>query len=194
MDIKIKKATQEETAELYENFILPYFPECEVKSLKSILRMMQTGLYSIIYAEVDGKPQGVAFMTTYPGGSLYLLDYLAVAEGERSKGLGGLLLKASSNFAGDVPVLIETEAVAASKNDEERLLRERRNSFYKRNGAVCTGVNTCIFGMTYDNWTLFDGERPSNAQVQDAIEQIYRFMVNNEEKYRENVFIPYTIN
>lgn len=185
---QMKIASVELVEELYTEFILPYFPKDEVKPLKSILRMVKTGLYKIIYIEENDVVTGVAFLTTYPGGEVYLLDYLAVKEEYRSGGFGGKLLQACQEATDGKPVLIETEKVELAPDEETRRQREKRNLFYERNQAVKSGVVSKMFGVTYDNWCLDVKQRLSAEQVREEIANIYRFMVDNDVVYDKNIF------
>ncbi len=198
MNWEIAIATIDEVDYLYDNFIEPYFPEKEKKPLSSIKRMMEIGLYRVLYLKKNDSIGAAAFLTTYENGKSYLLDYLAVDKNLRSGGLGGILLSECVKQTDGKPIIIETESVEHAKDDRQREKRNRRNSFYQKNGAVSTGVMTCIFGMIYDNWLLFDVKKGSdNLQFSKRermiaeLENIYRFMVNKKDVYNENVIIPY---
>lgn len=198
MSWEIATATIDEVDYLYDNFIEPYFPEAEKKPLSSIKRMMETGLYKVLYLKKNEHIGATAFLTTYEKGQSYLLDYLAVDKNLRSGGLGGILLRECVNQTDGKPIIIETESVEHAKDDRQKDKRDRRNSFYQRNGAVATGIKTCIFGMIYDNWLLFDVKNQSDSEtyrdrknVIGELEKIYKFMVNKPQSYQKNVIIPY---
>ncbi len=185
----IKQAKQSEVEKLYQDFIDPYFPEDEKKPLAVIERLVATGLYQILYVEKEGDICGAAFLTTYPGGRIYLLDYLAVREDVRSKGYGGELLRACLNATEGLPVLIETESLESAPDEEELAVRKRRNQFYQRNGAVMSPVVSNVFSVEFNNWVLVDGEMPMADAIRQAIRDIYWFMLDNEELFRQNVLV-----
>lgn len=202
----IKKITLEEVATIYDLFITPYFPENEVKPLVNIVNMMKEGLYSVYVMYDEETPMAAAFLTTYPGGNTYLLDYLSVSKSERSKGLGSKMITAIKSCTNGMPVLIETESLESAKTEAETSQRIKRNAFYERAGAKMTDVTTLIFGAEYNNWVLESDKEIttadnnlncSNTQERTNIDMvkeltgIYKFMVNREAMYNENVFIPF---
>lgn len=190
MRYEIKAASLEDAPMIYEQFIEPYFPEAEKKPLKAILRMMGTGLYSIIGAYQDDVPKAAAFVTTYPGGQVYLLDYLAVDKSCRSGGIGGLLLRECTNQLDGKPLLIETEALDYAKTAEEVEERTKRNRFYERNGASYTGVKSCVWSVTYDNWQIGAKKPLTEKQTIEELRNIYQFMFNDPVIYKEKIQIP----
>lgn len=189
MEYTITNGTIQNADILYKEFILPYFPEDEVKPLKHIIRMMETGLYKIICIMSQEQVVGVAFLTTYPGGSTFLLDYLVVHKQFRSNGFGGELLKECVNATQGSPILIETESLESSKTKEEYAQRIKRNSFYLQNGAFKSDVITKIFGVKYNNWVMTE-ESMDSQKIISELEEIYRFMVSDTESYNKNVCIP----
>lgn len=199
MTLILKKATLAELNKLYHDFIIPYFPENEVKPMSHIERMMMDGLYQILvgYDEEgssaigkEREPVAAAFITTAPGAESYLLDYLAVKEDGRSMGYGGQMLAHLTGLTNGKPILIETEAVDFAENEKERIQRIKRNSFYSRNGAVPSELITKIFGVVYINWELSDRKKKfSTEEIQREIDIIYHYMVE-DELYDKFVRIP----
>jgi len=188
----IKKLGLEEVSNIYDNFIIPYFPDNEVKPLKNIISMMESGLYSVYVMEKDERAVAAAFLTTYPDGNAYLLDYLATSKDVRSLGYGSRLLSEIKNYTEGLPILIETESLESSRTEEERIQRKKRNAFYERAGAVKTEVITRIFYVEYCNWILLpDKNKVSSINVINELTGIYKFMVNKERIYNDNVFIPW---
>jgi len=190
MAFYLKKAGLDELDELYNDFIVSYFPENEVKPKSHIERMMKDGLYQLMAGYDEDELVGVAFITTAPGAESYLLDYLAVKEECRSMGYGGQMLSRLTGLTSGKAILIETEAVDAAENEEERLQRIERNSFYKRNGAVASDLRTKIFGVIYTNWELSEDEKKlSREEIQREIEILYHYMVG-DELYERFIRIP----
>lgn len=189
MEYQIRMATMEEAPFIYDSFIEPYFPEDEKKPLKAILRMMETGLYKIICVVEQDQIRGAAFLTTYPGGQIYLLDYLAVDKLHRSRGFGGILIQECQKCIDDRPILIETEALETASGEEELKERTKRNAFYQKNGALHTGVKTLIWNVTYDNWQV--AKAPVSREVTiEELKNIYSFMFNNPKVLEERTTIP----
>ncbi len=190
MSIYFKTATVAELGKLYKEFIIPYFPDDEIKPCENIQRMMEEGLYQVIAGYEANDPVVAAFITTAPDANAYLLDYLAVKADCRSKGYGGAMLKRLTDMTEGKPILIETEAIEVAKSDEERLQRTSRNAFYERNGAVASELTTLIFGVTYTNWELSANEcKLSLPELINEITAIYRYMVP-AKLYEKFVQIP----
>ena len=185
----IKQAKLNEVAQLYRDFIEPYFPEDEKKPLECIERLVATGLYRILYIEEDNQVCGVAFLTTYPDGELYLLDYLAVRVDLRSMGYGGKLLDACREATDGRPILIETESLESAADEAELALRKRRNQFYQRNGAVLTAVRSCVFGVEFNHWELLGVENLDEEVIRQGIRDVYWFMLDNPVMFKKNVFV-----
>lgn len=187
---------------LYQNFIIPYFPAKEVKPLKNILRMMDTGLYKVLAITTDQhnvspddkepNVKGVAFLTTCPDADFYLLDYLAVHSTAQSNGFGSILLNECIRFTDGLPVIIETESIETAQNDAQRLQRINRNRFYTKNGATPTGVCSCIFDTVYDNWILSQNHTLLPPEgLHTRLRNLYHFMVPDTALYEKSIKIPY---
>lgn len=80
----------------------------------------------------------------------YLFDYYAVSEEHRGKGLGSSFLKNLASRIKDPRYIIgEVEDPDWAKDPEDKLLRQRRLDFYKRNGLYETDITSRVFGVHY---------------------------------------------
>ncbi len=80
----------------------------------------------------------------------YLLDYLAIEENHRDRGLGSLFLKMLAEQLQDTAcIVVEVEDPGKAGSPEDRALRERRLKFYLRNGYRKTGVVARVYGVDY---------------------------------------------
>jgi GNAT superfamily N-acetyltransferase len=102
-------------------------------------------------AMVDvATPVGLALSTYLAGSNLLHLKYLAVDPIRRSQGLGALLLQAAAaageriaqaaGRAGCAGILLEVETPDSPPPAADRNLRQRRIAFYRRQGALVTGI------------------------------------------------------
>ena len=83
-----------------------------------------------------------------------LLDYLAVSDAHRSKGLGSSILRALAEIYGDTPIFLEIEKPDIhAKNQSERLARK---AFYLRNGYREAGINVLLWGVKMEILTTAD--------------------------------------
>lgn len=195
MSCQMKRLNRYETADIYEKWIHRHFPQDEIKPLKSIYRMWDMGCYSAvgIYTEPedDGVPDfvGYAFFVSAPDSSQILLDYLAVVEKYRSHGIGSVFLKQAKEILPEYKgILIETEDVEFAENEEERRVRDKRDSFYERNGALRTGVKGEVYGVRYAIWDFPLKEAAKSDECRENLEKIYKIIVPGE-KYEKHVKI-----
>lgn len=165
----LKEATPDQIPEIFDAFITPNFPEDEIKPVEVIVHLVKTGFYKVLYLDEGGEKRGIAFLTTCPGSRSYLLDYLAVHESCRSKGYGGRILRLCQDYLQGKPMLIETEALFAAKNEEELQQRIRRNQFYRQNGAVMTDACIRMFGVIFTMWILYDTQGMSIESVKYCV-------------------------
>ncbi len=182
-----------ELPEMYEHFILPYFPSDEVKPLASMQKMYEEGRYKVL-AMMDEEDRdriaGCACFTLHPDGKACLLDYYAIDRNLRCKGYGSRMLQMfAKGELIKLPIMIETELVEEAENEEQRQERIRRNLFYEKNGAVRTDLITDIFGVFYSIWILGKTEGYS---VAEEMEKSYRYMVP-EGMYEANCRIPASV-
>lgn len=98
-----------------------------------------------------GAVAAIAIAEYLPGGNVWYLHYLAVARTRRGQGLGSRLLTAvqplgedlaaAAGAPGCLGMLIEVEQIAAPPPDADREQRRQRIAFYRRHGALDTGVS-----------------------------------------------------
>ena len=133
------------------------FPRSERKPFQMILRMQRAGRTDVWLAEQDGRFAGLGI--TINGSEIILLDYLAVHEKYRDKGVGSAFLQAlMAKYAG-LGFFLEIEA---PDRDDPTGIKARRKAFYLRNGLTEMHVTANLFGVRMEllgrNCTLdFDG-------------------------------------
>lgn len=107
------------------------FPQYERIPVKYII-----GMENIDFLAVYDDDELVGLTCIVNDEKLTFLFYLAVEEGHRSKGLGGMIL---DDICGRYrePIILDVELV--DEESEEYELRSRRRSFYLRHGFSDTG-------------------------------------------------------
>lgn len=118
------------------------FPAYERKPLYVIRRMYREGKTDVWYCRQDGAFAG--FATTINGAELILVDYLAVANGCRGKGIGSALLQALQMQYVGKGLFLEIESTFVEADNREERLRRKR--FYLRNGLEELQVEAELFG------------------------------------------------
>ena len=118
------------------------FPRSERKPFKMIRRMHRAGRTDVWLAEQDGRFAGLGI--TINGSDIILLDYLAVHEKCRDKGVGSAFLQALMAKYADKGFFLEIEA---PDRDDPTGIKARRKAFYLRNGLTDMHVTANLFGV-----------------------------------------------
>lgn len=191
MKYYIKKLSMDEMSDIYNNYLLVHFPKDEVKPLENIKRMWSQNHYKALAMYESGSEQlvGYAFLSFCESSSQLLLDYYAIIETHRGKGLGSYFLKEMKpqlmTYKG---IIIETEDITNAKSKEEYTIRKKRDLFYERNGAQKTAIRSSIYGVKYVIWQLpVENELPI-SECCNNLREIYKMMVPGE-KYEQHVKI-----
>lgn len=217
MEYLVRNLSQEQTAEVYRQWIHKHFPQNEIKPLKNIIEMWDRGAYCAFGMYEQEKLIGYAFFVTAPESEMLLLDYFAIVEEYRSRGMGGSFLRelqrfymefqdageAQTDAAKDISqniakkaskaihprgILIETEDVEYAQNEEELQTRQKRDLFYRHNGAVLTEVKSEIYGVHYAIWNLPLSGQTDSGKCREQLANIYRIMVPGD-RYEKFVSI-----
>ena len=118
------------------------FPRSERKPFKMIRRMHRAGRTDVWLAEQDGRFAGLGI--TINGSEIILLDYLAVHEKCRDKGVGSAMLAALYEKYAGLGFFLEIEA---PDRDDPTGIKARRKAFYLRNGLTEMHVTANLFGV-----------------------------------------------
>lgn len=114
------------------------FPTSEQKSMKALLTMLNDPSYTIFVILNDEKIVGFTIMYHPQNEDFFLLEYMAIDTTQRGVGLGSTLLKESleclyKNY-GVRALLIEIDS--PEKASSEQIIRDKREQFYRRLGAL----------------------------------------------------------
>ena len=119
------------------------FPASERKPFGIIVKMYRQGRADIWCAEQDGRFAG--FATTVNGGDLILLDYFAVSEAKRGRGIGSAALAKLQQIYGDKGFFVEIETTRDGVPDRDGRLK--RKHFYQTAGMAELHVEAEVFGV-----------------------------------------------
>ena len=119
------------------------FPPSERKPFSIILSMRRKGKTDVWCFYRDGRFAG--FASTINGDGLILLDYLAVAEEMRGRGVGSAALAALAEAYPGQGLFVEIESAFAPGEDQPQRLRRR--AFYERAGFVPCRTMASVFGV-----------------------------------------------
>jgi GNAT superfamily N-acetyltransferase len=113
------------------------FPLSEQKSYGELLRMGSLASYTIFTAQNNEEILGFCIMFHDREVDFYLLEYMAIDAQKRSLGLGSKLFRTSMQHLihtyGLKPLVIEIDS--PEKPSDEQHTREKREQFYRKQGA-----------------------------------------------------------
>ncbi len=202
----IKELEKEQLLVIYKENINRHFPADEVKPLKKIEQIWEMGIYyglamyetSETCKEIKNDDNnnteeislvGYAFFIKELEGNMLLLDYFAIMEVYRSKGMGSIFLKEIKKIANSYRgILLETEDIDFAKTEEEVQIRKKRDRFYEYNGVIKTTIKSSVYGVNYAIWNYPVKENVSFSECKKSVERIYRTIVS-EDKYKKFINI-----
>lgn len=119
------------------------FPKAERKPFSMIVKMWRKGRTDIWCVESGDTFLGVGI--TINGSDSILLDYFAMEEQHRGKGLGTVALKAIMARYEGMGFFLEIED--PREDTPDRALRQRRKRFYLAAGLEEMGTHAKLFGV-----------------------------------------------
>ncbi len=118
------------------------FPRAERRPFDVNLHLMRRGVLELL---TDDATPPACMICAAPWRDLVLIDYLAVDEAARGRGIGAEALRAIlARYAGR-RVFLEIER--PEPDDPPDSLRRRRKGFYLRAGFSDTGLESALFGV-----------------------------------------------
>jgi len=143
MSLHVKPLAPKDT-QSFDGFYAIYstaFPASEQKSIEALLAMLSNPSYTIFLVLNDEKIVGFTIMYHPLAEDFFLLEYMAVSTVQRGMGLGSFVLKESLKILyhqyGEKALLIEIDSPEKTSNEQE--IREKREQFYRRLGALKIG-------------------------------------------------------
>ncbi|MBO5208438.1 MAG: hypothetical protein J6B68_03740 [Lachnospiraceae bacterium] len=202
LNIYVKPLDIREAKAVYIGNAHQDFPQNELKSFSMIEDLWNKGFYrgygfyenvgesaetgsaEVRSAEATaGKDilRGYAFTMADPDAHILLVDYFAVCEEARGKGYGGkalaLLKESCTEWDG---IIFEVEDDESAESEEERLLRQRRISFYEKNGVEMTKDRSYAFGVDYKLMVLPVTDEKAGEGVGEKLSSIYQKMLSEQ--------------
>lgn len=142
----LRCVASEEEWSLLESLYTKAFPDNERKPFAMIREKYRENRTDVWVVEEEKAFSG--FAITMNSAALVLLDYFAISEEKRGKGLGGACLRALYEKYSGKKFFLEVESLAVpADNAEERC---RRKQFYLNNGMTELGVNARLFGVEFE--------------------------------------------
>lgn len=175
--MELKELSKEELIGVYNALAVRHFPPDELKETGRIQEYLENGLYSGFGLFQDSLMLSYALFFQIPGENFMLLDYYAVLEAHRGDGIGSRYLQLMKRKLREARgIYIESENPETAAQAEEKEMRRKRVSFYLRNGAVSTGLTSCLFGVSYSILYLPVQETSVQPDYFHELDTIYRNM------------------
>ena len=174
---EVRELTLDEIRSVYHRYLIYDFPDDERKPLFMIERAHARGRYRCFGAVKGGEILAYAFFAglIHEGKRLLLLDYLAVREDIRDRGVGGAFLSSlrSGPLIGADMVLVEADDPDFARDGEDKATRLRRLRFYFRCGLLDTGVRSLLYGVRYAILEMPLSAAHTQAEAFAAYETLY---------------------
>ena len=189
MEGEFRLLTADEMAQVYHQHMKFDFPPDELKPLKRLQTMLESGNYAPYALLREGEVVAYAFYWT-AGDSYAMLDYFAVVRSHRNQGVGGELLQEMlARFCVDGRGVFGEVEMPISGDPEVDALRNRRLNFYLRNGMRWAGFYTKVFGVPYV--MICCGPDIAPEELMEVDRRIYRSALS-PAMYEKNIFIPWS--
>lgn len=186
MAYQIKKMAEAELTEIYQTYMKQDFPPDELKPLSHILRSMEAGFGFALGVYEEEELAGYCVFILCEETSCALLDYFAILRDRRGKGMGHRAFSLiASYFQVHLPEIeglyIESERVTGAEDERQRLVRERRISFYRSCGCEMTNLRSVLFGVDYSVLYKPLGKKgQGDGPSREALDALYRKMFQPE--------------
>ena len=141
--MKVIKATDEKRLKLIEDLYLRAFPISERKPFSLMVQKQSEGTMELLSIEEDNVFLGLAIFAHDK--DIVLLDYFAISDEMRGKGIGSRAIKALQKIYAGKRFVLEIETT--KKPCRELEMRENRKAFYLRNGLHTMDFDVNLFGV-----------------------------------------------
>ncbi len=184
--MKLEYIRLKEFKEKLHRIYLRDFPESERMPYYMIKKYYKNKKIKIL-ALKDEKRNIVAYSMITEHNGYILLLYLAVLKDKRKNGYGSLLLNMlKEKLKNKNMIIIEIESLDSSLklNEEEKIIRQKRRSFYIKNEYLSTNIDVllydCKMEILYTN--LLDKTKDSNYIINEYLNIYY----NLNDKIRKS--------
>ena len=160
-----------EIENLYKERIRKDFPLMERRPLFIMKRLYAQNRYQCLVLEEENQILAYASFLCDQSIHNVLLDYFAVEKNLRGSGVGSKFFSLLSQYwTKKDSIILECENPTTTKNQTEKVIRERRISFYTRGGAIKTTLDWKIFGVNYNIlWLPIHSEMEEDTIDKDLI-------------------------
>lgn len=187
MEKIIRKLTLAEGEDIYSTRLVKDFPACEVKPWERIKQLVNQGAYEMFGMLEESMLLAYGFVVKNPEESWVMMDYFAVSKSFRGKGYGQYFLRHLWELYPKISgVIFEVEDVSEAKNEQEKVMRERRIRFYQRAGLQLYSVYAKVYDADYQlMYYRREGNMPEPKALIEGYKKLYQVILGPEklEKY-----------
>jgi len=166
--------TKAERKQVFKQHMIHDFPKNELRPLHMIEALVDKGNYYTYGIFMGEALCAYAYFWEEEEKQILLFDYFAVVSDLRNQGYGTkameVILDACKEKAG---VILEVENPDRTEEEQERMVRNRRISFYEKSGLKMSEVRIHLFGVEYCMMykTLSGGD--VQAEIISVMESLY---------------------
>lgn len=192
----IKVLSREQREKVFNEHLVKDFHKSEVKPLELIEQLIEEGKYLCygVFMEKEEDLLGYAYFARIELNKkpIMVLDFFAVVARARSRGLGSSILKVLKHSLSEkcIVILAEVENPTYGQDDEDKKLRNRRISFYHRNGLKTTKVLSRVFENEYQIMVLNIENQLTDEEVKESMKMTY-ISLYGQEFYDNNIDVRY---
>lgn len=170
MSLKLRELSVLEFKAIHDQYLVEDFPLLERKPFYFLKKMYEKGKYTCYVLEDEESMKGYASFV-WTNDDVVLLDYFAINSSERGTGIGSKMINMLVEELKDELIIFECESPDTAKDLDERTIRERRISFYEKNGANLSTIQTKMLGVRYK--IMYLSKKKRNKNIEDEINLIY---------------------
>lgn len=148
----LRKIDTEEFKTIYNEYMVVDFPDDELKPMQRMIDTMNQGLCFVLGLMDKDILKAYAVFILPPDGSEMLLDYFAVLKVYRGQNIGHEFFKVLSPYVKEMLPQVERMYIECERIDEtqpDNQTRIRRIEFYKSCGCKVSGIESCVFGVSF---------------------------------------------
>ena len=188
--MKTEQLSEQQRISIYNNYLVHDFHKSEVKPLKTIENLVEKGNYVCLGFYEDTDFLGYAYFVKSDTTNNLLLDYFAVNEQYRAKGLGSKIISTmKKQLTGKYSSLLgEVENPEFANDDNDKLTRERRIAFYLKNGFKVSNVKCCVSVDNYVMINLGIDKELNDEEIYEEMNELYN-IIFGEEFFKNNISI-----
>jgi len=176
--MELRKLEFDVVKQIYKDHLCNDFIPAEQKPLIIIQILMKMGVYHCFGLYDQEELKGYAFFcaANKKNQRAILMDYLVACNGYRGQGVGSeILTRIKKEYKEFDVILAEVERVDAGATEEDIEIRQRRKSFYLRNGFEITSLWCDLFGADLQIYAWMP-EKVTEESIKVQLNEIYDTM------------------